>query len=143
MRKNKSGWIRIVEAFTMIILITGIFLLILDRGNSTKDFSQEIYDKEQGILREIQLNNSLREGILSFDSNSLPIEWENFPQDLKEKIISKTPSYLNCQAKICNVDSLCVLSETSSESIYAQSVTITASIEKYSPRNLKLFCWVK
>ena len=75
MRKNKSGWIRIVEAFTMIILITGIFLLILDRGNSTKDFSQEIYDKEQGILREIQLNNSLREGILSFDSNSLPIEW--------------------------------------------------------------------
>ena len=142
MIKDKSGWIRIVEAFTMILLITGIFLIVLER-DSTKDFSQEIYEKEQGILREIQLNNSLRESILSFNSDSLPIEWENFPQNLKEKIISRTPSYLECKAKICNVNDPCVLSETSNESIYAQKVIITSSLEKYSPRKLKLFCWEK
>jgi len=140
MIKTNSGWIRIVEAFTMILLITGIFLMVFNR-DSPEDFSQKIYEKEQEILRRIQLNDSLRESILSFDIETLPIKWENFPHDLKEEIISKTPSNLECKAKICNVKDICVLSETSKESIYAQSVTITATLEKYSPRKLKLFCW--
>ena len=142
MIKDKSGWIRILEAFTMILLITVIFLMVLDR-DSPEDFSQEIYEKEQEILRRIQLNDSLRESVLSFNLNTLPIEWENIPQDLKEKIISKTPSYLNCEAKICNVNDICILSETSNENVYAQSIIITATLEKYSPRKLKLFCLEK
>ena len=139
MIKDKSGWIRILEAFTMILLITVIFLMVLDR-DSPEDFSQEIYEKEQEILRRIQLNDSLRESVLSFNLNTLPIEWENIPQDLKEKIISKTPSYLNCEAKICNVNDICILSETSNENVYAKSIIITSTLEKYSPRKLKLFC---
>ena len=142
MIKEKSGWIRIVEAFTMILLITGVFLIVLEK-DLAKDFSQVIYEKEQGILREIQLTNSLRENVLSFNSSSLPVEWDNFPPDLKEKIISKTPSYLNCKAKLCNVNELCVLSETPNENVYVQSVTITANNEKYNPTKLKLFCWEK
>ena len=142
MIKEKSGWIRIVEAFTMILLITGVFLIVLEK-DLAKDFSQVIYEKEQGILREIQLNDLLRGSVLSFNSNSLPVEWDNFPQDLNEKIISKTPSYLNCKEKLCNVNELCVLSETPNENVYVQSVTITATIEKYNPTRLKLFCWEK
>ena len=140
--KSKKAWIRIVEAFTTILLITGVLLIVLNKGYLPKeDISQGIYEEQQWILREIQLNDSLRESVLSFDLNSLPIEWDNFPQDLKDKIISKTPGDLECIAKICNINEICVLSEISDKDIYAQKVIITATLEKYSPRQLKLFCW--
>ena len=143
-KMEKRGWIRIIEAFSTILLITGVLLIVLNKGYLPKeDISQRIYEKQQGILREIQLNNSLRESILSFDSNSLPIEWSSFPQDLKDKIISKTPGDLECKAKICNINDICVLNEISDKDIYAQKVIITATLEKYSPRQLKLFCWEK
>jgi len=138
MIKNKSGWIRIVEAFAMILLITGVFLIIIDK-ESPKDFSGEINEKERGILRDIQLNNSLRDNILNV--GTLPIELESFPVNLKEKIISETPSYLECKAKICTLDDDCLLSDSVVQSIYTQEVIISSNLVKYSPRKLKLFCW--
>ena len=140
--KKEHGWIRIVEAFTMILLISGILLMILDR-NSSKDFSQKIYEKEQGILRDIQLNDTLRENILSFSEGSLPIEWVNFSLDLKNKIISETPSSLKCESKICNVDKICNLSSSVNKDIYTQKVMISSNLSVYSPRKLELFCWGK
>ena len=124
----------------MILIITGVFLIIIDR-DSPEDSSQKIYEKEQGILRGIQLNDSLRENILSFDVGILPIEWDDFPENLKEKIISKTPSYLECKAKICNANEDCILSEFIDKDVYTQEVIITSTSGEYSPRKLKLFCW--
>jgi len=138
MIENKSGWMRIVEAFIMILLITGVFLIITDR-ESPKDFSEEIYEMEQGILRGIQLNNSLRDSILNVVN--LPIELEAFPGNLKEEIISKTPSYLECKSKICTLNDDCLLSNSVAQNIYTQEIIITATLEKYNPRKLKLFCW--
>lgn len=143
MVKKEHGWIRIVEAFAMILLISGVFLMILDRRDSPDDFSQKIYEDEQGILRRIQLNDALRESVLSFDIGTLPIKWENFPQDLKEKIISKTPSHLECKAKICKINDDCILSESIDNNIYTQEVIIASTLDIYSPRKLKLFCWEK
>jgi len=143
-KMEKRGWIRIVEAFFTILLITGVLLVVLNKGYLPKeDISQGVYEKQQGILREIQLNDSLRESILSFSSSNLPIEWDNFPQDLKNKIISKTPVNFECKAKICNLNDICVLNEFSDKDIYAQKVIITATLDEYSPRQLKLFCWEK
>ena len=140
--KQKKGWIRIIEAFVTILLITGILLIVLNKGYISKnDNSQKIYENEQGILREIQLNNSLRQEILNM--GVLPVEWNNFPENIKNKIISETPSYLNCEAKICGANEICVLSEISNEDIYVQKTIITATLEKYNPRQLKLFCWRK
>ena len=137
-----KGWIRIIEAFVMILLITGILLIVLNKGYISKnDNSQEIYENEQGILREIQLNNSLRQEIL--DIGVLPVEWDIFPENVKNKIISEIKPYLNCEAKICDVNEICVLSKISNEDIYVQKAIITATLEKYSPRQLKLFCWKK
>ena len=141
-KMEKRGWIRIIEAFVMILLITGILLIVLNKGYILKnDNSQEIYENEQWILREIQLNNSLRQEILNI--GVLPVEWDNFPENVKNKIISETKSYLNCEAKICDLNDVCVLSEISDKDIYVQKVIITTTLEKYSPRQLKLFCWKK
>ena len=140
--KNKKGWIKIVEAFTMILLIAGIFLVFLN-NDSSSDFSQEIYKKEQEILNGIRLDFSLREDIMSFSLSSLPINLENFPTNLKTGITSKIPNNLNCDSKICELNDDCVLSNSVDKSTYTQEMIITSTNSIYSPRKLKLFCWRK
>jgi|TARA_B100001971_G_C18077212_1_gene476322 hypothetical protein len=140
--KQKKAWIRIIEAFVTILLITGILLIVLNKGYISKnDNSEKIYEDEQVILREIQLNNSLRQEILNI--GVLPVEWNNLSENVKNKIIFETPSYLNCEAKICSVNEICVLNEISNKDIYVQKTIITATLEKNNPRQLKLFCWRK
>ena len=141
MLKNKSGLIRIIEAFAMILIITGILLTVLNKGYISKsDNSEKIYEIEQAILREIQLNNSLRNDILALED--LPIEWENFPPNVKNEIISEAPINFECEAKICNLNGLCSLNKEIEKEIYVQKTIITANLEKYSPRKLKIFCWI-
>lgn len=142
MFKNKSGLIRIIEAFTMILIITGIMLTVLNKGFIAKDGdSEKIYEIEQAILRDIQLNNSLRSEILAF--GILPVEWENFSPNLKNEIASRTQVGFECKAKICSLNTNCILSEEIEKEIYAQKTIITADLGKYSPRELKVFCWEK
>jgi len=142
---QKKGWIRIFEAVLAIFLIViAVLVLLTNSALKREDFSQEIYNAEIFILRDIQLNNSLREEII--DSGlALPIEWDsaNFPSQTKARIIEKTPSYLECKAKICDTNDLCLLTDAEGKSIYAENVIITATNTEYNPTQLKLFCWEK
>jgi len=82
--KNKRGWIKIVEAFVAVLLIAGVVLIIIDKEYLKKeDISSEVYDTELKILKEIQLNNTLRENILT--ASPLPVNWDVFPQNVKNK----------------------------------------------------------
>ena len=140
---NKRGWIRVVEAFVAVLLITGVLLIIINKGYiGKKDISNKVYDAELSILREIELNDSLRTEILS--ASPLPSEWEDigFPIDVKDKIEARSPEYLICVAKICELDEICII-ENIDKDVYAQAVAITATNEIYKPRQLKLFCWEK
>ena len=140
--KNKRAWIRIIEAFVAILLITGVLLIVINKQYIEKrDVSSEFYKIEISILREIQLNDSLRKSIL--DIETLPVDWDNFPQNVKEKIISKTPHYLNCEAKICAIDENCMLNKSLEKDVYVNSVMIAANLEVYSPKQVKIFCWKK
>jgi len=144
--KNKKAWIEIVEAFVAILLIAGVVLVILNKGYMEKrDISEEVYKVELSILREIQTNDSLRTEILDAQG-PLPIEWLNdrFPSGVKNKIVTRTPSYLECVGKICNMTAMCSLGEKKEKDIYSQSVAITPTVglgEIY--RQLNLFCWTK
>ena len=143
---NKKAWIRIVEAFIAILFIAGIALIVINNKDVNEDdFSLQIYDLELSILREIQLNDSLRDDVLSV--SSVPAEWEDtqFPTSIKDKISGETPSYLECTAKICSPENDCVLDEDMNINVYAESVIITVTTEGsvYNPKKLKLFCWEK
>ena len=141
--KNKRGWIKIVEAFISILLVTGVVLIFINQGYiGKKDISSKVYSVELSILREIELNNSLRADILNAD---LPVEWDHasFPLEVKNKISARTPNYLTCEAKLCKMDDVCILEKDFDKDIYSQSASIVSNLEIYSPRQLKLFCWVK
>ena len=142
---NKKGWIKIVEAFIAILLVAGVLLIVINQGYiGKKDISSDVYDVEVSILREIQLNDALRDDILN--AEPIPIKWDDFPPNIKTKIIDRTPNYLDCEAEICEMDEVCELDEYPEKDVYAQSVAITTTLEtpeEQQLRQLKLFCWVK
>lgn len=146
--KNKNGWIEIVEAFVAILLIVGVILILLSGGDiEKKDISETVYNVEISILREIQKNDTLRLEISSAPE-PLPIEWDDgrFPALVKDKIIARTPTYLECVGQICNVTEPCNLRETEEikgKDIYAQSVSIISTLEGVCNRQLNLFCWTE
>ena len=145
MVKGKKGWIRIVEASIAILFIAGVVLVVINNNELGNDgVSLKILDAEISVLREIQLNSSLRAEVLS---SSFPIESgePGFPEKVREKIDSKTPGYLICVSKICSIVDECTLISENSGSVYAESVLITTNPESssYDPRKLKIFCWGK
>jgi len=139
-KKNKKGWIRIAEAFIAVLLVIGIAIIVVGGGIQIEGISEKVYDVEISILREIQLNNTLREEILL---TSGTIELNDSSLKTQNKIIAKTPRWLECIAKICPPESWCLLGGESEKSIYAQSVLITSTLDIFNPRQLKLFCWEK
>jgi len=140
--KDKHGWVRIVEAFVAVLLVLGIVLYILDEGYVKKDdASEKIYETENSILSEIQNNAPLRQDIL--DANPLPINWALLPASIRNKIENSRPSYLDCEAYLCEIRSDCLFQGSLQEDLYVRSVVITSTLISYSPRELKLFCWIK
>ncbi|MAG10784.1 hypothetical protein CMI44_00530 [Candidatus Pacearchaeota archaeon] len=140
--KNKRGWIRILEAFFVIVLITGVLLVAIGQDITNDKNSEKVYEESNSILQAIQLDKSLREKILVATS---PVEWEDFEStnlaELKTFVIGRTPNYLNCSAKICIIGEDCIINQNISNNIYTSSTGIYATKDTYAPKQLKLFCW--
>jgi len=90
-KKNNKGWIRIVEAFIAVLIVIGAAIIVVGGGIQIEGISEKVYDIEISILREIQLNNTLRSEILE---TSGIIEWDNFPPKTKNKIENRLVSWL-------------------------------------------------
>ena len=142
-KKNKKAWIRMVEVFVAISLIISVLLIVLNREYPKEDPSAEIYEREISILRQVQVNNILRNEILQANPLPLPVNSSNLP-GVNVRIITETPNYLICNAQICNISDICVLNKpVVKKDVYAQSIFISANLTTYNPRQLKLFCWTK
>ena len=138
---RRKGWIKIIEAFIAILLIAAVALIVVEKGSlQREDIFSGIQNTELSILREIQLNETLRN---DFVGESGEVEWESFPELTKSKIESKTPSYLECQAKLCEPDTDCFFTGQQDKDIYAKSALISSSLDNFNPLILKLFCWMK
>jgi hypothetical protein len=145
-RMNNRGWIEIVEAFVAVLLVAGVLLVVINKGSTgNSDISDQVYTVQLSILREIETNTTFRTEIVTLSNSLLPINWSNsnFPLDLKNKIIQRTPTYLECVGQICDINDKCTLSSFTEKDIYAQEVTITATLEQVEYRKMKLFCWRK
>ena len=139
-KMDKKGWIRIAEAFVSILIVIGAAIIVVKGGIQTDDISEKIYDIEVAILREIRLNDSLRDEILLTGG---VINWTDMPSKTKNKISDKIPDWLDCVAQICLPDNQCLLTGESEKSVYAHSTLITSTVNYFNPRQLKLFCWEK
>ncbi len=140
--KQKQGWIKIIEAFIAVLLITGALLIVINKGYiGGKDISEKVYEAQKAILREIELDDDLRAEVLDAEIKEVSNMNAKGVYDLIEK---RKPDYLECEAVICELDVICALDipeEAEDKDIYAQAVAIVAIAGKYEPRQLKLFCW--
>lgn len=142
MIKNKKGWIRVAEAFFAVLLVAGIVVVVAGGNNAQRgDLFERAQETQIEILREIQLDDSLRAEIIG---TSGEVEWddEEFPSEVKQKIQDEKPVWLeDCQAKICNPGETCNINEPQEDNVFSESVIISANLTEYNPRVLKLFCW--
>ena len=142
--KNKKGWLKIAEAFVAVSIVASVVLIVLSKSEAQNpDISPAIRDAEISILREIELNSTLRAEVLA---TSGEVEWTGFSSAApltKTKISGMVPSYLNCSAKICDSSSSCSIAETLEEDVYVESTMITSTLSTFNPRVLKLFCLKK
>jgi hypothetical protein len=145
---GKKGFIRIVEAAVAILLIAGVLLIVVNRGFTAEDdVSEKIYRIELSALRFVELDEELRRDVLEANIGENGVEWFQFDSvglgDVKNAIEERIPEYLECEGKVCGLDKICVLDSYIEEDVYAQAVAITANLNIYNPKQLKLFCWEK
>ena len=142
---NKRGWIKIVEVSIVVLLIVSTLLIVLNQTpKNVEEENSKISSEVNFILKEIQMNQTLRKEIL--DASPLPIVWDYFNlKDLgnvKETILRITPAYLSCEAQITEItgDYTFGSGESLKKNLYVQSTFISANYEKYSPRKIILRC---
>jgi hypothetical protein len=145
-KKNKKAWVKILEVFVSIMIMSAAIVLFLNQNSFYKDNTEgEFNEKMEYVLRTIQRDNQLRGEILDA---SLPVEWEDFEgsglTNTRTEIITKMPGNFNCSAKVCYLEDDCLnLNTPSDKNTYSITGYISADLDTYSPRQLKLFCWRK
>ena len=144
-KMNRGGWIRLIEAFMAILLLTSVLVIVVEYKQSNNvEIPSIIYQTQNFVLRTIELNETMRQEIISTE---IPImSWDqSFPQDIKLFIETNIPSDIECVSQICSISVSCELSEQGEieSNIYVQSVFISSTLTIYNPRQLKLFCWNK
>ncbi len=156
-RENKKGWIRIVEAFVAILFIMGVVLIVINKGYFGESSEEKVYQIQAEILREIQVDDNLRNQILIADDDGDPNsehlangieshigvntnladlsdglgggEENKFPKEVWDLIEERISDFnlLECRAKICDLDTACGLNNYPDKDVYAQPVSISAS----------------
>lgn len=145
-KKNKRAWVKMIEVFISVMLLTGALALILNKNVFTGDATQEINNEIDYLIKKIQLDDSLRGEILG---TSLPVDWDNFgssglintESEINDFQTNLHPNLI-CEARVCSLNDACLNSNAPSDkSIYSRAGYISADLETYSPRQLKVFCW--
>ena len=113
-KKNKRGWIKIVEAFIAILMIVSVLTIIVMKDLVTKDNgSEKVYEEEFYILQKIQINSSFRTDILTLDTVPLESTDPGFPFNTDLVLNSTTLESFNCSLKICVPGQECILDSSS------------------------------
>ncbi len=130
--KRKKGWLRIIEAFIAVLIVTSVLTILVTRQQRQQNEVQQIYEMQRNILKQISLNETLRSEILQEKKDST----ENFIREV-------LPFYWNFTIKICEVSEFCGMPFSVDKDVYADEILITSNLTYYNPRKLKFFIWEK
>lgn len=144
--RNKRGWMKIIEAFSAILIIWVVLLTVISNNEIKKhDISTKVYNQEILILRRIQLNSTLRQAVIDVKDILIDSSEKTFPSEVNSTINSNTPVFLTCVSQICPPEDDCIIKSENllpgNKEVYVQSVIITSTAITYSPKKLKIFCW--
>lgn len=133
---NKKGMIKIVEAVIAIMIIAGAIIVSL--GEKKTFEKPDLAAKARDILNEVANDANLRSAILTSPpplSQSTPA-----PASVGTFINLRLPDYLQYEAILCDVDSVCGQSSYKGE-VYSGERVISADTSIYAPIKIRLFIW--
>lgn len=127
---KKRGLVRIIEASISVVLIAGvlIFLFVNNASNNGVDLSEYA----RGVLEEIANNASLRTAVINYDNDTI----SNF-------VLTRLPSGYNFESRICGVNDICGKSNFTESEIFVGERVISATIDNFNPKKVKIFIWAK
>ncbi|MFA4960881.1 MAG: hypothetical protein WC548_04435 [Candidatus Pacearchaeota archaeon] len=141
---NKKGWIRILEATVAVMIVSSVLVMVYSNQPKRADYSEEIANLQKQILMDISSQKNLRLNVLYSDSGNNYSTLVNFVDD-------KIPSHLNFSIVICaltNHPTPCKLAsnlfvEIADKEIFVDEMIISAEVETYNPKKVRLFIWEK
>ena len=127
--QNKRGWIKIVEAFLALMIIT---IVLLSAYSVTKqENTSSVYRIEDSVLDSIVQDSVMREAVLHSDVAAV-----------NGTVAGKLSSVFGFEVLICNPEDICNLPAYKKD-VYARERIVSSTLDEYSPKKLKLFVWEK
>lgn len=138
-KKSRRGWIKVLEAFMAIVLLLGMLIIVVNNINETQDNTSIIEKNNIKILRNIEMNSTLRTEIIN---SGVPLNSssESFPTQLDNYLNSNVLIGTNCTLYLCGLYSECFVDYTDTES-YSSSVYVFSNQNTYNPREVKISCY--
>lgn len=130
---KKKGWLRIMEAVIAILIVFGVVIYVVSKQNYTPDRTQEIYEKADYVLEIISKNDTLRQMFIDDQKDKLEQEIS--------KLMPASWNFSTCI--VSNILLICSTPTPRDKEVYVKEVLIVSTIQKYSPKKLRLFIWMK
>lgn len=145
MRKNKRGWITVLEATIAVMLVSGVLVVVyVGQDSDETPIEDYIFSLQKQILLDIASRSDLRNSVLIGNQTALDI----FAS-------SKVPTAYKSSVKVCNLSSTtdhCKLNtsevaETYGKDLFVEGIIVSSELGNgttapiYLPKKVKLFIW--
>jgi len=130
---NRRGFIRIVEVMVAITLILGMIVVVY-KSRSAEQMAPDLTETARDVLREISVRESLRNEIVTAQTNAPMTNTLAFIND-------KLPDYILFELRSCEISSACGQSSYRGN-VYSAERIISADTSMFDPIKLRLFLWV-
>jgi hypothetical protein len=145
--RGKKGFLRILEAFIAIMIIGGVLAFVYIgqvRGPQQEDY---VYQLLRLSLQEISNNEELRQKVLNIQTNEDNVydvsSSDSNVQVIANSIDSIIPEDYVFKFKICELDSACGLQNLPDKEVISQEVSVSSTLDNFSPRKIRIFVWKK
>jgi len=144
---NKRGWIRIVEMFFAILLVSGAVLYVASKQVDRGDISSEVYQKQKELFSIIANNENYRAELIKIDlSNgcvSFPSTHEaTFVQFVRASLLVTWDFVVN----VCDITQTSNTGTPNDKAVFVSEFVVSATVNEYpsaTPRKVRLAVWSK
>jgi hypothetical protein len=140
-RRNKRGWIRILEATIAVMVIAGVLLVVYSGEVEESTARQDsIFILQKQILNQISHKDDFRALVL--ESSGESTELDNYAREVLGNSLNFSLRIcdLTTPASACNMNSDDFISVMDRE-IYVEEIIISGNYATYNPKVVRLFVW--
>lgn len=144
---DKRGWIRIVEAFVAIMIIS-VALIYFSANKETYNISEEVYEKQKSLLNIMANNESLRNELIGVNippNGCVKIDKDD-PYLFIELIKNTLPQTWEFIINICGINQISNEGIPADREIYISEGLITANYTDFPDnevRKIRFLVWGK